>query len=67
MSDILLHGKYSGFTFEEILKKDLPYCNFMKSLKFVKPHFQAFIDFLDINLEKANYEVKLEKSRKCLQ
>ena len=50
MSTVLNHGKYAGFTFEEIIRQDLPYCQFMLTLKFVKPHFKEFIDFLKVNV-----------------
>lgn len=67
MTEILLHGKYSGYSFEDVLKKDLAYCTFMKSLKFVKPHFQSFIDFLDTHLDKSLQEEKLRKVAKIMQ
>lgn len=67
MSNILLQGKYSGYTFEDVLAKDLPYCNFMKTLKFVKPYYKDFIDFLELNLEKANNEEKLRKVAKIMK
>jgi len=57
----LTHGKYLNHTFEEVLSKDLPYCQFMASLKFVKPHFKEFVDFLKVNLPIAE---EAERQRK---
>lgn len=67
MSEILLVGKYAGFSFSEILKKDLPYCQFMKSLKFTKPSYQQFIEFLNQNLDTAIEEKKLESIAKIMK
>lgn len=61
MSSILLHGKYSGCTYEEVLKKDLAYCQFMLLLKFVKPHFQEFVDWLKVNVPRAEMEERQKR------
>jgi len=45
-------GKYAGYEFEDILQMDLPYCEFMLSLKFVKKENQKLIDFLKENIEQ---------------
>lgn len=39
-------GKYAGLEFEDILLRDLPYCEFMLTLKFVKPENVALVKYL---------------------
>lgn len=64
---ILLHGKHAGHTFTEILAKDLPYCEFMLSLKFVKPHFVDFVEFLKGNVPRAIQEAKLRQVNRIMK
>lgn len=54
-----LTGKYSGLEFEDILEKDLPYCEFMLSLKFVKAENEAFIEFLQANIDSARLKKRV--------
>ena len=61
---IQLVGKYQGVPFEDILKKDLPYCEFMLSLKFVKKENQPLVDWLKVNIDAQREDVRLEKISK---
>ena len=65
--NMLLHGKYANHTFDEVLVKDLAYCQFMSELKFVKPHFKEFIDWLKVNLPVAVEATKLAKVAKIMK
>lgn len=50
---ILHKGKYYGYTFEDILKKDLNYCNFIMSLKYASADMKDFQDWLKVNIDEA--------------
>lgn len=54
-----LTGKYTGLEFEDILEKDLPYCEFMLSLHFVKKENEPFIDFLQANIDAARLKKRV--------
>lgn len=49
-STILLKGKYSGSSFQDIIDKDLNYCKFIESLKFASKEFKEFQDWLVLAL-----------------
>ena len=50
MSTLLLKGKYTGSTFEEVLDHDLNYCDFISKMKFVSKELKDFKDWLAVNL-----------------
>lgn len=58
---IQLVGKYQGIPFEDILKKDLPYCEFMLNLKFVKKENQPLVDWLKEHIDARREIDRLEK------
>ena len=57
-------GKYSGQQFEDILERDLPYCEFMLSLKFVKKENKDLVEWLKINVPLKQEMLKKEKISK---
>ena len=52
-------GKYAGHEFEDILQKDLPYCEFMLSLRFVKKENRDFVEWLKLNVQRKRDQAKL--------
>lgn len=51
-------GKYSGYKYEDILQKDLPYCEFMLSLKYVKKENSEFVEWLKLNIQRKRDSVR---------
>ena len=54
-------GKYSGLQFEDILQRDLPYCEFMLSLKYVKKENSDFVEWLKLNIQRKRDSVRQER------
>jgi Trm5-related predicted tRNA methylase len=50
---VLLKGKYIGLTYKEILDKDINYCLFILSLRFVSNELKEFKEWLSLNIEEA--------------
>lgn len=42
----LIKGKYINENFEDVLQKDLPYCEYILSMKYVSKEFAEFKDWL---------------------
>lgn len=63
---VMLRGKYLGFTFEEVMERDLPYCEFIYSLKFVKEDFKDFQNWLKIHIKDARKK-KLDGTMERIQ
>lgn len=57
---VLMKGKYSGMTFEDILHKDINYCSFIMGMKFVSKDLQDFKNWLDITFDVA-YELHVKR------
>lgn len=57
---ILMKGKYSGMTFEDILHKDINYCAFINEMKFVSKELQDFKNWLSITFDVA-YELHVTR------
>lgn len=45
----LLKGKYAGYSFAEVLDKDIGYCQFVNKLEFLSPEMKEFSDWLSFN------------------
>ncbi len=70
MSDsILLKGKHNGSTYQHVLDNDLPYCEYLLTLKFVTKEFKPFIEWLNDNIQKAlnaKRDIEIERLNKLL-
>lgn len=59
MTDRLPTGRYMNHTFVETLDKDLPYCEFILSMKHVSKNFLPFQEWLKTNIQsKRNAEIE---------
>lgn len=63
----LLAGKYAGYTFDQILTKDLQYAEFLVSLPIVSPAYEDFVKFSKDNIQIYKEKKFQDKLRKQLE
>ena len=61
MDNIILFGqKYQGLTFQQVLDKDLPYCEFIHRCR-SNEKTESFKKFLEVNIQDARIKKEQDK------
>jgi len=63
----LYSGKYAGYSYHDVLKKDLNYAKFMMRLPSVQPCYQEFVQFCNDNINSYEEEKTREAIEKLLR